>query len=243
MKLDGFEHFVRSCANKLGIDITRYRPATTEVGRLSTMLAHHNVDLVFDVGANTGQFAIALRASGFSGIIVSFEPLSAAHAALSKASAKDESWLVAPRIAIGDRAGSVDIHIAGNSVSSSLLGMLKSHLAAAPTSDYVGSEPVQMQTLDSLAKEYCGPDARVFIKIDTQGFESQVLDGAADLLKRAAGLQLELSLLPLYESQILYDELVERVRQLGFTPWAIWPALFDPNTGRMMQADATFFRD
>ena len=172
MKFEGFKYFVRNCANKLGIDITRYRPATTEVGRLSAMLGHHGVDLVFDVGANTGQFATALRTAGYVGTIVSFEPLS-----------------------------------------------------SAP------------------ASEYCDADARIFTKIDTQGFESLVLDRATKILRRATGVQLELSLLPLYENQKLYDELMDRIRQLGFTPWAIWPALFDSKTGRIMQADATFFRD
>jgi len=242
MNIDNFEHLIRRGANKLGLDVTRYRPAASETGRLSAMLAHHKVNLVFDIGANTGQFASSLRRSGYVGKIVSFEPLSSAHAELLRSSQRDELWEVAPRVAIGDHEGEVDIHIAGNSVSSSILGMLDSHVDAAPTSHYVGNESVPMATMDTQASRYCDADTRSFMKIDTQGYEPQVLDGAQETLGKVMGVQLELSLVPLYEHQKLFDDLVDRVRSLGFSIWALWPALFDPDSGRMVQADATFFR-
>lgn len=243
MSNESFEKFVRSSANKLGLDITRYRPATTDVGRLAAMLAHHDIDCVLDIGANTGQFASALRKAGYNRRIVSFEPLSSAHVELSEAARRDDLWTVAARVAVGDRAEEIEIHIARNSVSSSVLDMLDSHLSAAPASGYVGSERVEMNTLDALLLEYGQTAARAFMKIDTQGFEWQVLDGAAATLRKAIGVQLEVSLVPLYEQQDLFDVLAERMRSLGFTLWAIWPALFDPQSGRMIQADATFFRD
>lgn len=243
MSNEKLESLVRDAANRLGLDITRYRPERTDEGRLTTMLAHHKIDCVLDVGANTGQFAGALRKAGFRGKIVSFEPLSAAHSQLREAAADDPGWEVAPRVAVGDSAGEIEIHIAGNSVSSSVLGMLDSHRAAAPSSAYVGAERTAVQTLDELVAARLDPDSRVFIKIDTQGYESQVLDGATTTLSRARGVQLELSLLPLYEGQALYDELLDRVRNLGFEIWSIWPALYDPESGRMVQADATLFRD
>jgi FkbM family methyltransferase len=237
------EKFVRESANKVGLDITRYRPERTDVGRLATMLAHHKVDCVLDIGANIGQFAQALRNADYSQRIISFEPLSDANRALTQAAAGDANWEVAPRCVVGDRSGETEIHIAGNSVSSSVLAMLDSHVAAAPESDYVGTEQVPMNTLDALLAEMQVDTGRCFLKIDTQGYESQVLDGAGGTLRTAIGVQLEMSLMPLYEHQALYDELVERVRGLGFGIWAIWPALFDPTSGRMVQADVTFFRN
>lgn len=237
-----FEKFVRSSANKMGLDVTRYRPSRTDVGRLATMLAHHDVECVLDIGANTGQFAKALRAANYARRIVSFEPLSSAHRELSAAAEHDELWTVADRVAVGDVEGEIEMHIAGNSVSSSALDMLDSHVAAAPDSSYVGAESAAVNTLDTLVARYDDVTGRMFLKIDTQGYESKVLDGAAATLQAAIGVQLELSMVPLYEHQALYGELVERMRSLGFTVWAIWPALFDPESGRMIQADATFFR-
>jgi FkbM family methyltransferase len=243
MSNDALEKLIRRAANSLGLDITRYRPATTETGRLATMLQYQRVSCVLDIGANVGQFASGLRQAGYDKRIVSFEPLSSAHDALVKAAGSDKLWEVNSRVAVGDRKGELLMHIAGNSVSSSALEMLDSHVGAAPASTYVGSETVKMDTLDDLAGAYITASDRVFIKIDTQGFEAQVLDGAPHTLEHAAGVQLEVSLVPLYAGQVLYDALLERIHDLGFSTWAIWPALFAPDSGRMLQADITCFRD
>ncbi|MGH6803505.1 MAG: FkbM family methyltransferase [Methyloceanibacter sp.] len=243
MSADAFERLIRRTANRFGIDVKRHRPTASEAGRLSTMLASHGVDLVLDVGANTGQFALSLREAGYAGRLVSFEPLSTAHAQLLQTSRDDPQWEIAPRVAIGDHEGEIEIHIAGNSVSSSVLEMLDSHAGAAPGSAYVGRERAQLSTLDTLARDYLSLGTVPFLKIDTQGYEDRVLDGATELLAKAHGLQLELSLVPLYEGQQLFDVLSERLRALGFSIWAIWPGFFDPRSGRMLQVDTTFFRD
>ena len=94
--------------------------ATRGVRQLLKGFERFGVDLVFDVGANVGQFGSEIRTMGFAGRIVSFEPLSAAHARLSAAAKRDPAWSVHPRCAIGDHDGTVEINIAGNSVSSSI---------------------------------------------------------------------------------------------------------------------------
>lgn len=243
MNTASFEILIRQAANRLGIDIRRHHPEISDMGRLSLMLANHKIDLVFDVGANTGQFARSLRKAGYTQQMISFEPLSIPHAQLLQASRNDSKWDIAPRAAIGDRDGEIEIHIAGNSVSSSALEMLDSHADAAPGSAYIGSERVPLSQLDTLACNYLKPGTRLFVKIDTQGYEDRVLDGATEILSEAHGLQLELSLVPLYQGQKLFDDLVERLHMLGFSIWAIWPGFCDPHTGRMLQVDATFFRD
>jgi FkbM family methyltransferase len=243
MSADNFEALIRRTANRLGIDIHRYRPEASETGRLSAMLTTHGVDLVLDVGANIGQYAQALREAGYQGRLVSFEPLSTAHAQLLGASQSDPRWEIAPQAAIGDHDGEIVINIAGNSVSSSPLNMLDGHIQAAPGSISVGQEQVRLLRLDSLAHKYLKPATVPFLKIDTQGYEDRVLDGATELLGRIAGLQLEVSFIPLYDGQQLYNALTERLRALGFSIWAIWPGFYDGRSGRMLQADVTFFRD
>ncbi len=243
MNSDVLERLIRRTANRFGIDIHRCRLQTPESVRLAAMLASQGVDLVFDVGANVGQFAQSLRAAGYKGRLVSFEPLSTAHAQLLRVSQKDVQWKIAPQVAVGAHEGEIEIHVAANSVSSSALEMLDSHGKAAPGSAYVGSERVRLSRLDTLAHDYMRPDTVPFIKIDTQGYEDQVLTGATNLLDRVSGLQLELSFVPLYEGQQLFDALVERLRALGFSIWAIWPGLCDPRSGRMLQVDAVFFRN
>lgn len=207
------------------------------------MLEFHGVDLVLDVGANTGQFAHTLRGAGYRGRIISFEPLPTAHAELLRASLDDPQWEIAPRIAVGGHEGTVNLHVAANSVSSSVLYMLDSHAEAAPGSAYVAIQTVPMSRLDTLVCSHLEPESVAFLKIDTQGYEDRVLDGAQELLGKTKGLQLELSFVPLYEGQQFFDELSSRLQALGFSIWAIWPGLCDPVTGRMLQVDATFFRN
>jgi len=243
MSQDSFELLIRRAANVCGIDITRYRPQTTEAGRLTAMLSHHGIDVVLDVGANVGQFASGLRRAGYSGRLVSFEPLSEAYEKLLVAADGDANWDVAPRTAIGDHQGEIEIHVSHNSVSSSILNMLESHSNSAPSSRYIGNESVKINTLDTLAISHLESGSASFLKIDTQGYEDRVLNGARNTLKRLRGVQLELSLVPLYEGQQLFDTFADRLQALGFVVWAIWPGFCDPVTGRMLQVDAVFFRE
>jgi len=243
MSLDAIELLIRRTANRCGIDITRHRPEASEAGRLAAMLKHHGVNLVLDVGANVGQFAQGLRRAGYQGQLVSFEPLHQAHDRLVAAAGDDSKWRVAPRVAIGDHEGEIEIHVSANSVSSSVLDMLDTHAGAAPESKYLASERVRLATLDTMARDELASGVVPFLKIDTQGYEDKVLDGAGDILARARGLQLELSFLALYEGQQLFDPLMQRLRGLGFSVWGIWPGFCDPASGRMLQVDAVFFRD
>ena len=206
------------------------------------MLSVHQVNLVLDVGANTGQFGNMLRSAGYRGGIVSFEPSTGARSRLLRASKSDPDWNVADQMAIGDQEGEVQLHIAGNSVSSSVLPMLDSHVAAAPKSVYVGSETVVVRTLDAASVQYVRSDAVPFLKIDTQGYEDKVLRGAPNLLRRTIGLQIELSFIPLYEGQRHFDEVIAELKGLGFELWDIAPAFIHPKSGRLLQVDATFFR-
>jgi len=234
--------FVKRTIRRLGFDIRRYNPASSESAQLMRMLSAHRVNLVFDVGANAGQFGHFLRDAGYRGRIVSFEPLSAAWDKLLEASRKDALWEIAPRAAIGSDDGEIEIHVAGNSVSSSVLEMLDAHTSAAPKSVYVGKERVTLLRLDSIAPDYLRPDSVAFLKIDTQGYEDRVLLGATGLFDRLVGLQLELSLVPLYKGQCLFEEMVEQVKANGFELWGMTQGFVNSQSGRLLQVDATFFR-
>jgi FkbM family methyltransferase len=233
----------KTVARMLGLEVRGFRPSSSQAAQLRTMLRSHGVNLIFDVGANAGQFGRELRWHvGYRGRIVSFEPITAVHRALTKAAAGDQLWDVAPCAAIGAERGSIVINVACNSVSSSVLPILAAHVRAAPMSRYSGTETVPLMPLDALAPEYFSADSVAFLKIDTQGYESQVLQGARQTLARVVGVQLELSLIPLYAGQALMPELIGNMQELGFDLWGIAPTFAEANTGRMLQVDATFFR-
>ena len=240
--VDQFLLFVKIVCSRLGIDIRKYMPGNSYWASLERMLSCNEIDLVLDVGANTGQFAIMLRKSGYKGRIVSFEPLESAYAQLVRNAERDPYWTVAPRMAIGDMDGEISINISANSVSSSIAGMLKAHLDAVPDSIYVSSEITPISRLDTVASTFVPAAARTFLKIDTQGYELKVLTGASQLIPLLKGLQLELSLLPLYEGGGIFTDMVGRINGMGFDLCGIFDAFTDSQSGRMFQADGIFFR-
>lgn len=205
------------------------------------LLERHGINVVFDVGANAGQWATTMRSLGYSGRIVSFEPSGEAFELLAQAARGDASW-TAVHCGLGREEGQGTLHVSANSQSSSLLEMLPAHVTVAPDSAYVRDETITMATLGSAIAEHTAQGDCLFVKIDTQGSEQDVLDGAGDRLADVLGWQVELSLVPLYAGQPLIEDMVSLLRGLGYEPMSIEPDFFEPGTGRLLQADGIFFR-
>ncbi len=234
--------FIKKTFRLLGMDLHRYTPELSAMARLEKLLLHHNISLVLDVGANAGQYASSLRDIGYRGRIVSFEPLSSAHERLTARSKNDPAWEIAPRMAIGNIDGETTINVSKNSLSSSVLDILDAHVRAAPDSAYVASEIVKMSRLDSIAPAYIGVEDSVYLKMDVQGFEMRVLEGAAGILQRIKGIQMELSLTPLYRGETLFDDMLHHMEHLGYDIFSLAPGFTDAKTGRLLQIDGIFFR-
>lgn len=237
-----FRRRLKSIIRKFGWDLHRFVPSASAEAQLSRCLATLAIDTVFDVGANAGQFASGIRAAGFDGKIISFEPLSDVRKQLLRLAGQDPKWIVHPQAAIGDQDGEIEMNISGNSVSSSVLTMLDSHSTAAANSAYVGKERVPIHQLDSIADEYLDEGSRLFIKIDTQGYESQVIKGGERTIGNATGILCEMSLVPLYEGQMLWEEIIDQFKAKDFVLWAFFKGFTDPRTGKTLQVDGLFVR-
>jgi hypothetical protein len=121
--------------------------------------------------------------------------------------------------------------------------MLPAHREAAPDAVYVGVEEVEQFRLDDLRSELPTPHRRVYLKADVQGYESQVLEGAAGLLEESVvGLQLEVSFVPLYEGAMTPGDALARAGDLGMGLVDVEPVFVDPRNGEWLQADFVFFR-
>lgn len=234
--------FIKKLARKFGVELKKFNPASSEIARIQYLFNHHKIDCVLDVGANIGQYARYLRECNYDGKIVSFEPLSKAYVELEKASRKDSSWYIAPRGAIGNTDGKIKINISANSEASSMLNILDSHLDISSDFAYVDSETVDVMKLDTIAKKYVDKASSVYMKIDVQGYELQVLEGASQILSKVTGIQLELSLKSLYENQPLLNESIEEMNRIGYELYAVVPVFTDMKTGRLLQMDGIFFR-
>lgn len=224
-----------------GFDVVRFQPSSHPLARRFRLFDVFGIDLVVDVGANDGGYGSELRRLGYRGRIVSFEPLPDAIERLDRRRAGDTSW-EARDVALGDVDGEATIQIAGNSASSSLLPMLAAHERYEPRSRPVGRLTVQVRRLDDIAGDVLKDSRRPLLKLDTQGYEGRVLDGAERTLGRCSGVQVELSLVPLYEGAPLAHEMVDRLTAAGFQLMGIEPGFSDPASGQLLQFDGVFFR-
>jgi FkbM family methyltransferase len=235
--------FTRKLVRRFGFDIAPFPGSAKHWTQIVSLLARHEVDCVFDVGANVGQYANAIRKNGYQGRIVSFEPLSDAHAKLTARAAGDANWDVAARAAVGATAGETQIHISPESDMSSILPLdatAQDRLASAHGTDL---ETVPGTTVaDTLAAHATG-QTPIFLKLDTQGFEAQVLAGAAGCWDRITGVQLELSIQPIYEGQPNHLPLLEQLATQGLRPHLVIPGYWSRHYGRMLEYDVVCFRD
>lgn len=218
-----------------GLELRRH-----SASRRQRVLAARGVDLVLDVGAADGGYGTSLRAFGYAGRIVSFEPQASAFARLSTTIAADPLWS-ARHLALGPEAGELRLNIASNSTSSSVLPMLDAHVDAAPSVRYVGTETVTVARLDDEVDDLLAQARRPFLKIDTQGFEREVLAGGQRTVDACVGLQLELSLVPLYEGGMLIDEAIGWAYAQGFQMVGLEQGYAAP-TGEILQIDGVFVR-
>ena len=198
--------------------------------------------VVIDVGANVGQYGLSLRKCGFAGRIVSFEAIPAVHAQLAVVAKSDPEWLVAPCCALGRAPGESSINVAKNSVSSSLLPMHDAHLKAAPDSRYIANAAIRLERLDDIALPLLPEDGGLLLKVDTQGYEEEVLAGAERLLERVSAMQLELSVAPLYHGAPDLRRILEICENLGFQLHGLIPGFYDEQTCRLLQMDGLFLR-
>jgi FkbM family methyltransferase len=226
----------------LGLEIMRVHSLNHHAGRRIRLLRSLDVDLVVDVGANAGQYARGLRTLGYTGQIISVEALAGPYEALVTAARGDAKWRVVHSAAGGSDQEAEMFVAANGGASSSLLSMLPLHEENAPEARIVSREVVHVRRLDDLLGVEIRDAARPFLKIDVQGYESQVLDGAASALSAIVGLQVELSLFPVYRGAPTLRQMLDRLEGDGFVVAGLEP-VFTAEDGRVLQIDGIFVRD
>jgi len=202
-----------------------------EIKNIAYLIHKYKIDTIIDIGANQGQFVEGIRSAKYLGKIISFEPLPIEHAIISKKSQKDKNWSIAPRMALGEKPGTVELKITKDTSLSSVNSTLDSSLL-------VRTENVRIESLDNAIKPYISSKSKLLLKIDVQGFEPQVLAGATKILKQAQALILEVGLIPLYENELPYLELLTWLRKKGFHAVYFSPVMKKQKLGEAYQLDA-----
>ena len=177
-----------------------------------------NINCVIDVGANAGGYGDFLRDLGYEGWIVSLEPVESTYNKLRRHTAGDPKWSV-HRIAAGAEDKLMTMNVTRSSVFSSFLTPDEFGRKQFPGDATVERrELVPMRRLDGIFPDIVShiPDPRVYLKLDTQGWDLQALEGASGILGSVAGLQSELSVQQIYEGMPTYTESLAAMERMGF---------------------------
>lgn len=207
------------------------------------VLRDQEVDYVIDVGAYRGDYGSFLRAAGYGGPILSFEPVERSYRELERNSADDPAWSIA-RLALGSRDETREIGVAHSTDFSSFRGFTRfgtEHFAAESRIEH--RERVDIRRLDAVLAQFVPDDARrIFLKLDTQGWDLEVLQGAVGCLDRIVALQLEVSARPVYEGTPTYLDALGYAAGLGFALTDAVPVVRD-HRHRVIEFDCVLGRD
>ena len=200
-------------------------PSESLAAHLATMLTRLEINCVLDVGGNIGQTGWLLRRLGYRGRIVSFEPVRRNFEVLDRSCAADPDWRC-HRLALGARDGEQTINLSCHGVFDSFLSPTEYSLSQyGGDSVVVNSETVVLRRLETVF-DSCVidlPTPRVFLKLDTQGYDLEVLSGIGHALGYIVGLQTELSVKPIYEGMVDYLHAIPRINAMGFEITGLFP--------------------
>jgi FkbM family methyltransferase len=183
---------------------------------------------VIDVGANRGQFVSELRTL-YDGEIISFEPVTSAFAALTHAANLDSNWRV-QKLALGSQPSFKKIHVTSYSAMSSFL-TTNEYCAKAfgDNSRVVDDETVEIRRLDQVLGELIAgtKNRRIFLKMDTQGYDLEVFAGLGDFAKNVLMLQSEVSVIPLYNEMPHWTNSIHFFEKSGYGVSGLFPVNVD----------------
>jgi FkbM family methyltransferase len=236
------ERFVRHTFRHVGLDVKRASLPGSSIGLTLNLVDFSRADIVFDVGANEGQFAQELIAFRPRIKIVSFEPVSAAHASLIKNACGNPNWIVAERVALGEIPAQSEIYVTQNSQCSSLRGISDNGIKFGSSFDLRQVQVVQIERFDNICRHFIDRQSWIYLKIDVQGGEKEVMSGTLGVTDQIVGIQAEISFHEIYAGQSTGFEVVEDILGDGFDIYGISNGWRDGETGKLLQADAFFIQ-
>lgn len=158
--------------------------------------------IIYDVGANNGDFAMAFSTVYPASTVTLFEPIPS-HLRRLRGLQTDGSfqWIVQP-FALGDRSATLEIEIpVGQEAASSLHGFSKAYLNSNPSAAAISLQTCEVRRLDDLEALSTQSRRIDLLKIDVEGFEFSVLEGASETLRNVNHMVVEVSRLRHSESR------------------------------------------
>ncbi len=230
---------LQSALRKFGMELAPYPTADWVLARniLRNLFLRLDVACVLDVGANRGQYGSMLRDIGYHGKIVSFEPVRENFEALQECAKTRGDWSCF-NFALGREDTERDINVMDEDVFSSFLNPLDDPAKRFPRNQVARTERVQIRRLDRLEL----PPRGIYLKMDTQGFDLEVLEGATGMLDRVVALQTELSFRPIYGAMPGYRDTLRECERRGFCVADFMPVNRESDGLRAIEMDCIMVR-
>lgn len=244
---DGLKVRMQSLGSRLlsitPVDDLRYIRWFGGRAALRKLLAKLDINCVIDVGANRGQYGLVLRQLGYRGLIASFEPLKENYRVLESVARQNRPWKVFP-CALGALSGQLLINVARETVFSSFLKPTKESLRRFPNNLVVQTEEVEIRRLDEVFEQCVSEleSPRVFLKMDTQGYDLEVLRGATCALERTLALQTEMSFQSIYFDMPTFVDSLRELLSRGFEVSDFVPVTYDAEELRVVEMDCLMVR-
>ena len=204
---------------------------------ISWLLRELRINVVLDVGANLGQYAEKLRRNGYAGRIASFEPVADLSAALREKAAGDERWQV-HGYALGDEEGEADINVTPGTLSS-LLDASEFGKGWSERLQKSHTETITVHRLQDVLDEATAgvKNPRVYLKMDTQGFDLATFRGAGERVTELFGMQSEVACVPIYDGMPRMAEQLTEYEGAGFEITGMYPVSRDRPSLRVIEFD------
>jgi FkbM family methyltransferase len=240
----GIKRALQRAARVVGLHVGRYPPVDSLAYHLQTLLRELEIDLVLDVGAHEGEFSAFLRDLGYAGDIVSFEPVRASFEALARARGGDKRWR-GHNVALGAEDGELEMNIYSGSVFNSFLKPTETGSDRfKDITQLVRVDKVLVRRLEAVLGELLAdkPTARIFLKMDTQGYDLQVVRGAGARIAAIRALQTELAARPTYEGMPSLPEALAELAGHGFELTGMFPVARELDHLRVIEFDCVMCR-
>lgn len=211
---------------------------------IAWILRELKINCVLDIGGNVGEYGKRLRSGGFTGRIVSFEPIAGTADRLRDAAKDDPDWHVI-ECALGEIEEKAEMTVVGGrGATSSLLDVSEFGKSWSQRLEGNSKQMVDVRRLDSVFDQaISGLGApRVFMKIDTQGYDLPVFRGAGERLDDILGLQSEVASVPIYEGMARLPEQIAAYEEAGFETTGMFPVSLDQASLRVIEFDVVMIR-
>ena len=233
-------------ARRLGVYVTRDPDWLVYEDHLRRILSTFKINCVLDVGSYRGDFARMLRRLGYIGLIISFEPVGSNFEALEEARIEDSEWH-AHRMALGATKGEAPMHVFTGATFHSFLPPSKYGLSRFPDKMQVErTESVPLDRLDNILDDLVKDvkDPHIFLKVDTQGYDLEVMRGLGNKAPAISALQIEMAVNPIYDdASNSFADALSYLSRLGFQVSGLFPVSFNADDRvQVVEFDCLMFR-